>query len=230
MMKWKYFTLIELLIVIAIIAILASMLLPALNQARERARSLRCLNSLKTWAGASILYSNSYNDYWLPRQYMVGGGERRGWDIPEFRAILNIDPVKYSANDWLPSHYLCEISRGVQIQGNQPFGSYASHSYGVSYAGQTNMEGFYGYKLSQIRTPSRYAAFADALDRLIWTVDFNTYVIGGRENNPNVGTGILAFRHRDGINASFYDGHAEYLRQLTVAERKSFLFKPLSNL
>ncbi len=45
-MRRKRFTLIEFLIVIAIIAILAALLLPALNKARNRARSIACTNNL----------------------------------------------------------------------------------------------------------------------------------------------------------------------------------------
>lgn len=63
MKQRQIFTLIELLIVIAIIAILAAMLLPALNRAREAARRNNCFSNLKQLGNAAVLYAGDFSDF-----------------------------------------------------------------------------------------------------------------------------------------------------------------------
>ena len=68
-MRKKYFTLIELLVVIAIIAILAALLLPALNQARDRAKTINCVNNLKQLGQALQLYAGDWGGLLPPISY-----------------------------------------------------------------------------------------------------------------------------------------------------------------
>ena len=64
-MKSKYFTIVELLIVIAILAILIAMLLPALDKARAKAKLISCLGNSKTILLALHGYCGDENE-WIP--------------------------------------------------------------------------------------------------------------------------------------------------------------------
>jgi len=78
--RWRGFTLIELFVVIAIIAILAAILFPVFAQAREKARSAACLSNLKQVGMATRMYSQDYDEV-LPAWFVPGATGLITWPV-----------------------------------------------------------------------------------------------------------------------------------------------------
>ncbi len=70
--KSTAFTLTELLVVMAILAVVAALLFPAFARVKRSAQRLACLNNLKQWTLAAKLYADDNSD-WLPRESAIDG-------------------------------------------------------------------------------------------------------------------------------------------------------------
>ena len=79
------FSLIELLVVVAVLAILASITLPAVARARSASKSTVCANNLRQWGLATHAYTSDHDDYLPPDGSPNGNSTKSGWyiDLPK---------------------------------------------------------------------------------------------------------------------------------------------------
>src|SRR4051812_24495988 len=81
MSRRRAFTLVELLVVVAILAILVALLLPALSRARQQALSVKCAANLRVMGHALTLYTGTYGYYPGCQAYRLTGF---GWGSPGY--------------------------------------------------------------------------------------------------------------------------------------------------
>src|SRR5438132_8878339 len=78
--RWVAFSLLELLVVIAVIALLASLLLPTLSRAKFQAKNTACKSNLRQLAIALALYAEDYEVY-PPNLVLMASNGKQGWGI-----------------------------------------------------------------------------------------------------------------------------------------------------
>ncbi|HSH93176.1 MAG TPA: prepilin-type N-terminal cleavage/methylation domain-containing protein [Roseimicrobium sp.] len=211
----RAFTLVELLVVIAVIGILASLLLPVLSRGKEKARSISCRNSIKQLALAVTMYHGDFNDLFpTPGSSSKYGPQPEDWIWWQYgRDLTNSSIVRYFSG-FDPKYFTCpadSVAKKLQDQGmiaGDPYRySYALTSYdlqegmniGLSTIITQDREVF-SFRASQVRNPSGKLMFVEE-DRA--TIDDSRWVPAG------VKTNLVSPRHSGKGAAAFVDGHVE---------------------
>ena len=213
-MRNKKFTLIELLVVITIIAILAGLLLPALNQARARAKSATCLNNLKQCGMVASFYMGDWNGNLVTDENWAGS-----WAAP----LRRTGYLQENSNEiYCPANLTTKYDEDVWQSATCIYGSPQINQPASSLTCSIDWtNGFVYYISSRIRRPGSFLLLGDdysfykASDTWNWgkcgTMHYMSRLFGYDLNMGNIdnGTWYYVGQHGNSGNFLFLDNHAE---------------------
>ncbi len=181
------------------IGLLISIMVPALQQARDAARRVKCQTNLRQWAAAAALYATEYNGY-LPR---------RGQGV---RSVRKID----RADDWfnaLPP--LLNMAPYVKLVEKDKKPRARDRTLWVCpSAVETGHEYFFAYAMNIMLS----TWWADKPDRIEYVEDpsVQVFMTDGSGEHCSAVPSYEAYsplaRHRDHVNIAYLDGHAATFR------------------
>ena len=202
----KYFTLLELLVVIAVIAILSALLLPALGKAKEAGKTISCKNNHKQLGVIWSMYANDFNDYVMPAStaHVTGLSFPVGWH--EYLAINNIIPSSVDAANVRNASLLqcpSDPIPNINVTYNWPFR--------MSYAYNKWMGEIGGYVRNT--QPNPFAQHTIVFGNTTRHRYAGGYIKWPILLNSSVDIGVFR-EHQGGMNATFPDCHVETINEV----------------
>jgi prepilin-type N-terminal cleavage/methylation domain-containing protein/prepilin-type processing-associated H-X9-DG protein len=212
------FTLIELLIVIAIISVLSAVLLPALGAAREKAKASLCVSNLKELGLAVFMYISDNDGYYPPAASDIYTTNLRRWHGVRKNTTSPFDPSKGPLFPYLKTGEIkkCPSFRDF-VTGNGAFEQgTGGYGYNQQYLGGSPErdpdKAVVPAKDSQIKNPSETIMFSDSafLSGMGEVIEYSFVEAPYREAWPSLPPDPSThFRHSGCASTLFCDGHVE---------------------